>query len=77
MLVANSASGEVTEWSKVQHWKCCELQKGSAGSNPALSAIPPPYFRSPNTSNRAGRRTFSYNTRVFGSNSYSRSRAMA
>ena len=30
--------GEVTERSKVQHWKCCELHKGSAGSNPALSA---------------------------------------
>ena len=22
-----------------QHWKCCEPQKGSVGSNPTLSAI--------------------------------------
>ena len=30
--------GEVAEWSKAHAWKVCELQKGSAGSNPALSA---------------------------------------
>ena len=32
-------TGEVTEWPKVQHWKCCVRQKCTAGSNPALSAI--------------------------------------
>ncbi len=31
--------GEVTEWSKVRHWKCRVLQKGTGGSNPSLSAI--------------------------------------
>ncbi len=31
--------GEVTERPKVQHWKCCVLQKGTVGSNPTLSAI--------------------------------------
>ncbi len=31
-------SGEVTERPKVQHWKCCVLQKGTVGSNPTLSA---------------------------------------
>ena len=30
--------GEVTEWPIVQHWKCC-VPQGTAGSNPALSAI--------------------------------------
>ncbi len=30
--------GEVTEWSKVHDWKSCVPQKGTAGSNPALSA---------------------------------------
>ena len=29
----------MTEWPKVQHWKCCVLQKGTVGSNPTLSAI--------------------------------------
>jgi hypothetical protein len=28
----------VTEWPIVQHWKCC-VPQGTAGSNPALSAI--------------------------------------
>ena len=32
------AHGEVTEWPIVQHWKCC-VPQGTAGSNPALSAI--------------------------------------
>ena len=32
-------SGEVAEWSKAQHWKCCVLLKGTVGSNPTLSAI--------------------------------------
>ena len=31
-------SGEVTEWPIVQHWKCC-VPQGTAGSNPALSAM--------------------------------------
>ena len=31
--------GEVTERPKVQHWKCCVPYPGTAGSNPALSAI--------------------------------------
>src|SRR5262245_43521806 len=30
--------GEVTEWSKVHDWKSC-VPQGTAGSNPALSAI--------------------------------------
>ena len=29
----------MTERPKVQHWKCCVLQKGTVGSNPTLSAI--------------------------------------
>ena len=29
--------GEVSEWSMVQHWKCC-VRKRTAGSNPVLSA---------------------------------------
>ena len=32
------SEGEVTEWPIVQHWKCC-VPQGTAGSNPALSAI--------------------------------------
>ena len=32
-----SHQGEVSEWLKVQHWKCCVVQ-ATAGSNPALSA---------------------------------------
>ena len=32
------SNGEVTEWPIVQHWKCC-VPQGTAGSNPALSAI--------------------------------------
>ena len=35
--------GEVSEWSKVQHWKCC-VRKRTQGSNPCLSAI---YLPSP------------------------------
>lgn len=31
--------GEVAEWSKAHAWKVCILQKGIAGSNPALSAL--------------------------------------
>ena len=34
----HNKQGEVAEWSKAHAWKVCELQKGSAGSNPALSA---------------------------------------
>jgi hypothetical protein len=30
--------GKVQEWLNWQHWKCCEPQKGSVGSNPTLSA---------------------------------------
>jgi hypothetical protein len=30
--------GEVAEWSKAQHWKCC-VPQGTVGSNPTLSAI--------------------------------------
>lgn len=32
------ASGEMSEWFKEHAWKVCILQKGIAGSNPALSA---------------------------------------
>ncbi len=32
--------GEVTEWPIVLHWKC-SVPQGTAGSNPALSAISP------------------------------------
>ena len=32
-----SANGEVSEWSMVQHWKCC-IPQGIASSNLALSA---------------------------------------
>ena len=35
-----AALGEVSEWPKVQHWKCCVVH-ATAGSNPALSATPP------------------------------------
>ena len=31
-------SGEMSEWFKEHAWKVCILQKGIAGSNPALSA---------------------------------------
>ena len=31
--------GKMQEWLNWQHWKCCEPQKGSVGSNPTLSAI--------------------------------------
>ena len=31
-------SGEMSEWFKEHAWKVCVLQKGTAGSNPALSA---------------------------------------
>ena len=31
--------GEMTEWPKVRHWKCRVPYPGTAGSNPALSAI--------------------------------------
>jgi hypothetical protein len=31
--------GKVQERLNWQHWKCCEPQKGSVGSNPTLSAI--------------------------------------
>ncbi len=30
--------GEVAEWLKAHAWKVCVPQKGTAGSNPALSA---------------------------------------
>lgn len=30
--------GEMSEWFKEHAWKVCILQKGIAGSNPALSA---------------------------------------
>ena len=30
--------GEMSEWFKEHAWKVCVLQKGTAGSNPALSA---------------------------------------
>ena len=33
----NRLFGEVSEWSMVQHWKCCVRQR-TAGSNPVLSA---------------------------------------
>ncbi len=33
------AKGEMSEWFKEHAWKVCVLQKGTAGSNPALSAI--------------------------------------
>ena len=32
------ALGEMSEWFKEHAWKVCVLQKGTAGSNPALSA---------------------------------------
>ena len=34
--------GEVSEWSKVQHWKCCVRDNRTVGSNPTLSARPGP-----------------------------------
>ncbi len=33
------ASGEVAEWLKVLAWKVSVPHKGTAGSNPALSAV--------------------------------------
>jgi hypothetical protein len=30
--------GEMAEWLKAHAWKVCVPQKGTAGSNPALSA---------------------------------------
>ena len=33
-----SLLGEMSEWFKEHAWKVCVLQKGTAGSNPALSA---------------------------------------
>ena len=38
LWIERITGGEVAEWSKAHAWKVCELQKGSAGSNPALSA---------------------------------------
>ena len=38
MEVYDLVIGEVSEWSKVQHWKCC-VRKRTQGSNPCLSAI--------------------------------------
>ena len=32
------STGEMSEWFKEHAWKVCVLQKGTAGSNPALSA---------------------------------------
>ena len=33
-----ASKGEMSEWFKEHAWKVCVLQKGTAGSNPALSA---------------------------------------
>ena len=30
--------GEVSEWSMVQHWKCC-VEQSTEGSNPSFSVI--------------------------------------
>ncbi len=38
-LKAVKASGEVAEWLKVLAWKVSVPHKGTAGSNPALSAV--------------------------------------
>ena len=38
-LISRSKQGEMAEWFKAHAWKVCILQKGIAGSNPALSAI--------------------------------------
>ena len=39
LLIILILVGEVTEWPKVQHWKCCvRVKPRTAGSNPALSA---------------------------------------
>ena len=35
---ASINKGEMSEWFKEHAWKVCVLQKGTAGSNPALSA---------------------------------------
>ena len=37
-MVPTFFHGEVAEWSKAQHWKCC-VPQGTVGSNPTLSAI--------------------------------------
>lgn len=37
-LKVKNLSGEMSEWFKEHAWKVCVLQKGTAGSNPALSA---------------------------------------
>ena len=37
--IRHSICGKVQERLNWQHWKCCEPQKGSVGSNPTLSAI--------------------------------------
>lgn len=34
-------TGEMAEWLKAQHWKCC-LEFSSEGSNPSLSIQPQP-----------------------------------
>ena len=34
----DSTFGEVAEWLKAQHWKCC-LAQVNEGSNPSLSVI--------------------------------------
>ena len=39
IIYSSHPAGEVTERPKVQHWKCCVLQKGTVGSNPTLSAM--------------------------------------
>ena len=38
VILATKIIGEMSEWFKEHAWKVCVLQKGTAGSNPALSA---------------------------------------
>ena len=38
VILATIFLGEMSEWFKEHAWKVCVLQKGTAGSNPALSA---------------------------------------
>ena len=38
VLWGRESTGEMSEWFKEHAWKVCVLQKGTAGSNPALSA---------------------------------------
>ena len=38
-IYSGSSIGEMAEWLKAHAWKVCVLQKGTAGSNPALSAF--------------------------------------